>query len=105
MTSKKGGPGPQKKSSAKRSYKLVFARPADRALKELKGKDKDLVLEALRIIKANPYDPAHCIKLHGKWKDFWKVTKGGWRVVYQVEGYTVSIAYIRPRNDTTYQKR
>jgi mRNA-degrading endonuclease RelE of RelBE toxin-antitoxin system len=104
MTSKKGGPGPQKKSSAKHSYKLEFARPADRVLSELTGKDKGLVLEALRIIKANPFNPAHCMKLHGKWDGFFKITKGGWRVIYTVEASTVFVAYIRPRDDSTYRR-
>ena len=104
MTSRKDAPGPQKKSSAKRSFKLEFARPTERALESISGKDKSLVTEALRIIKANPYDPTHCTKLHGKWKDFWKITKGGWRVVYKVEKSTVFVAYIRPRDDSTYRR-
>lgn len=104
MTSRKDAPGPRKKSSAKRSYKLEFARPAERALKTIGGKDKSLVDEALSIIKANPYNPAHCTRLHGKWEGFWKVTKGGWRVVYTVEKSTVFVAYIRPRDDSTYRR-
>ena len=104
MTSRKDERDRQKKSSAKRSFNLELTRAAERELNTVSGKDKSLVIEALRIIKANPFNPNHCTKLHGKWEGFWRITKGGWRVIYTIEESTVFVAYIRPRDDSTCRR-
>jgi mRNA-degrading endonuclease RelE of RelBE toxin-antitoxin system len=105
MTSKKEGPGRQKRSSAKPSLKVELSRTAEKALEGLQEKELKLIRELLSIVAADPFDRAHTVKLHGEWEGMRRAKKGDWRVIYLPprEG-VLYVVYIRGRVEKTYKK-
>jgi mRNA-degrading endonuclease RelE of RelBE toxin-antitoxin system len=105
MTSKKEGPGRQKRSSGKPLSRVELSRTAESALKGVKEKDMKLIRELLSVIAADPFDRAHTVKLHGEWEGHRRAKKGDWRVIYlPPEEGTIYVVYIRNRTEKTYKK-
>lgn len=92
-----------KKSSVKPSYKVRLARDAEKTFLKLKGEDRKLILEGLRLLAKNPYDRNHVRKLVGEHQGRWRLRKGNWRILYRVDAHIMTILYIRRRQDTTYR--
>ena len=90
-----------KQSSSK--HILRFSKAADRTVRQLKGKDKSLVVEALRILKDDPMNPKFTVKLRGDWGGYFRIRKGNWRIVYRTDEDTVFVMYIRRRRENTYR--
>lgn len=90
-----------KQSSSK--HVLRFSRAAEKTLRQLQGKDKSLVVEALRILEDDPMNPRFAIKLRGDWGGYYRIRKGNWRIVYRAEKDTVNVMYIRRRREDTYR--
>ena len=77
---------------------------AKKVADSLRGKDKSLVLEALRIIAKDPFGSAHTSKLRGEWEGCYRVRKGNWRVIYKRKSDgNIYVIYIRRRDDKTYK--
>ncbi|MBU4174313.1 MAG: type II toxin-antitoxin system RelE/ParE family toxin [Actinobacteria bacterium] len=90
-----------KQSSSK--HVLRFSRAAEKTLRQLQGKDKSLVVEALRILEDDPMNPRFAVKLRGDWGGYFRIRKGNWRIVYRTEKDTVNVMYIRRRKEDTYR--
>lgn len=106
MTSKKGEPRRSKRSSAKPSPEvssIELSETAEKAVRGLSEKDSDLIIEALRLIKKDPFDPAHARKLRGSFEGYYRARKGDWRIIYlpPVEG-SIFVVYTRKRDEGTY---
>ncbi len=108
MTSEKDGRSRRKRSSGSRSskvYRLEISRAAEKTIKSLRDKDLLTVKEVLRIVAADPFNPAYTTKLRGEWEGLRRAKKGHWRVIYYPpEGNVVKVVYVRSRDDSTYRK-
>lgn len=97
------GQGRSKKSSEKPSFEICLARDAERSFGKLINEDRDLVLEGLRLLAVKPYDRDHARKLVGEHQGRWRLRKGNWRILYRVDENTVTVLYIRRRQEKTYR--
>lgn len=97
------GQGRSKRSSEKPSFEIRLARDAEKSFKKLSSDDRDLVLEGLRLLAVNPFDRDHARKLVGEHQGRWRLRKGNWRILYRVDGNTVTVLYIRRRQEKTYR--
>jgi len=64
-----------------------------------------LIAEIISIIRSDPFDRKHTLKLRGAWEGMRRADKGHWRVIYlPPDGDLVSVVYIRRRTEKTYRK-
>ncbi len=90
---------------ARRYWKVVVHRKAEKTLKRLRGHIRRRVLEALHALEKNPR-PSDVKKMKGRKSELYRVRVGDWRIIYQIqdEKLIVLMLTIAPR-DPVYKNR
>ena len=80
-------------------HKVLIERPAERDLKQLEPRVQTRVIQAIRVLAADPY-PRGCQKLAGSTAD-WRIRVGDYRIVYEIDksARTITVTRIRHRRE------
>ena len=74
------------------SWKVVLTRRAAKELKRIERADQSRIVGAIELLRHHPYPPK-AQKLATR--EAWRIRVGDYRVIYLVEGATVTITVIR----------
>lgn len=74
----------------------------DKFLNKLSSKERNVVDECLKLIKARKFEGLNIKKLGG-FDSLYRVRKSGIRIVFYWEGQNINIIKIDRKNDNTYK--
>jgi len=87
-------------------WQCILTKEAELDLKRLDYSTRKRILEKIKWMREN-FDQITPLPLGGKWRGFFKLRVGDWRVVYEIEISTnlITIHYIDHRNKIYKRKK
>ena len=83
------------------NYTLTISRRARKQLARIPETDRNRLIEKFDVLQQDPF-PVSCKKLRGA-RNIWRIRQGDYRVVYTVEGETVTVISVGHRSDVYRQ--
>jgi mRNA-degrading endonuclease RelE of RelBE toxin-antitoxin system len=91
--------------SKEEKWNVVLSKKAAKSFEAANAAMRRRFGDCLDQLESDPFTPCNAKPLTGPLQGFWRSVVGGWRIIYQIdrESRTVAISVISPRGDV-YKK-